>query len=50
MRVVENKLKSNQKLDQSNLKIFVKRFANHLQINATINYTSYLFYISEEIV
>ena len=30
--------------------IFVKGFVNHLQINVTINYTSYLFFILEGIL
>ena len=30
--------------------IFLKRFVNRLQINVTINYTSYLFFIFEGIL
>ena len=31
-------------------RIFVKGFVNRLQINVTINYTRYLFFIFEEIL
>ena len=48
MRVLENKLKSATGPVKS--QIFVKGFVNRLQINVTINYTSYLFFIFERIL
>ena len=46
MRILEHKLKSATGPVKS--QIFVKGFANHFQINVTINYyTGYLFFIFE---
>ena len=48
MRVLENKLKSATGPVIS--EIFVKGFANRLQINVIINYTIYLFFNFEGIL